>query len=91
MTSTIAAVAIAGMGTFLIFMWMLSRVEMAKARARASAPDDVVAKLEGIAADTSSEVAQLKQRVQVLEKLVTDDDRRLADEIDRLRPSDGAR
>jgi hypothetical protein len=38
--------------------------------------------------DLHHEVGRLKERVQVLEKLVTDDDRRLSDEIDRLRRRD---
>jgi hypothetical protein len=37
------------------------------------------------AAAAHIEIAALKERVQVLERLVTDDDRRLASEIDRLR------
>jgi uncharacterized protein YlxW (UPF0749 family) len=42
-------------------------------------------RLEAILSETQKEVAQLRDRVQVLEKLVTDDDRRLASEIERLR------
>ena len=42
-------------------------------------------RLEAILAETQKEVATLRERVQVLEKLVTDDDRRLATEIERLR------
>lgn len=34
------------------------------------------------------EIARLKERVAVLEKLATDDDRKLAGEIDRLRGDD---
>ena len=49
------------------------------------APGDI-ARLEKITADAQAEIARLKERVMVLEKLVTDDDRRLASEIERLRP-----
>jgi hypothetical protein len=42
-------------------------------------------RVDAILADTQKEVAALRERVQVLEKLVTDDDRRLASEIERLR------
>jgi hypothetical protein len=42
-------------------------------------------RLEAILAETQKEVARLRDRVQVLEKLVTDDDRKLAGEIERLR------
>jgi hypothetical protein len=41
--------------------------------------------MEKILAETVAEVTRLKERVIVLEKLVTDDDRKLADEIARLR------
>ena len=43
------------------------------------------ARLEQILAATQTEMARLKDRVQVLEKLATDDDRRLASDIERLR------
>ena len=45
-------------------------------------------RLEAIVTATQQEVAKLRERVQVLEKLVTDDDRKLADEIERLRRSE---
>ncbi len=35
-------------------------------------------------AETSTELARLRDRVAVLERLLTDDDRKLASEIDRL-------
>jgi hypothetical protein len=38
-----------------------------------------------------AEVERLKQRVAVLEKLVTDDDRRLSEEISRLKEAAGPR
>lgn len=44
--------------------------------------------LRGVVGDLHQDVSRLKERVRVLEKLVTDDDRRLADEIERLRRSD---
>lgn len=44
-----------------------------------------VTRLEGVVGDMKAEVDRLRTRVAVLEKLVTDDDRRLADEIDRLQ------
>jgi hypothetical protein len=42
-------------------------------------------RVEAILAETQKEVARLRERVQVLEKLVTDDDRKLASDIERLR------
>ena len=38
--------------------------------------------------DMQKEIRTLGERVRVLEKLVTDDDRKLASEIERLRTSD---
>jgi hypothetical protein len=44
--------------------------------------------LRGVVGEMHQEIVKLKDRVRVLEKLVTDDDRRLADEIERLRRTD---
>ncbi|MDP3739920.1 MAG: hypothetical protein Q8R02_21215 [Hyphomonadaceae bacterium] len=40
---------------------------------------------------TQAELEKLKDRVAVLERLITDDDRRVANEINRLRGSEEAR
>jgi hypothetical protein len=45
----------------------------------------------GTVTGAMAEIERLKQRVAVLEKLVTDDDRRLAEEISRLRGGNDAR
>ena len=60
-------------------------LEREKIKARSMATDGDGMNMVG---DLHNEVARLKERVQVLEKLVTDDDRRLSDEIDRLRRRD---
>lgn len=52
------------------------RAELARGRTR---EDDVVA------ASMQQQIDKLTDRVAVLERLVTDDDRRLSREIDRLR------
>lgn len=41
--------------------------------------------------DAQAEIARLKDRVAVLERLATDEDRRIASEISRLQPSAEAR
>jgi hypothetical protein len=41
--------------------------------------------------DAQAEIARLKDRVAVLERLITDEDRRIASEISRLQPSAEAR
>ncbi len=48
-------------------------------------------RLEQILVANQTEIAKLRERVQVLEKLVTDDDRRLSDDIERLRATDAMR
>ena len=83
MPASVAFVAIAGMATFLVMIWMINRAEIAKARAKTGS-SDVIAKLESIIAETSTEVARLRDRVAVLERLATDEDRRVASEISRL-------
>ncbi|HVY89027.1 MAG TPA: hypothetical protein VG942_09185 [Hyphomonadaceae bacterium] len=79
-------VAIAGMGTFLAMVSMIHRSKMAQIKAGAGSEN--ATRLEQIVAQNTAEVARLRERVQVLEKLVTDDDRRLAGEIERLRQSE---
>jgi hypothetical protein len=44
-----------------------------------------------IAGEAQAEIARLKERVAVLERLATDDDRRLAGEISRLGDNAGVR
>jgi hypothetical protein len=41
--------------------------------------------------DAQAEIARLKERVAVLERLATDEDRRIASEISRLQPTAEAR
>ena len=74
------------LGLSLMFAFLFVTIRMALAHEErkmrikhgAQAPDP------GVAA-AHIEIAALKERVKVLEKLVTDDDRKLAVEIDRLR------
>lgn len=61
------------------------KLERDKVRAGRRDADGETAQLGGIVSDLHQDVAKLKDRVRVLEKLVTDDDRRLADEIERLK------
>lgn len=72
--------------TFMVIR-MAIRAKTAKYGAMSGGED--VARLERIVAETAAEIARLRERVQVLEKLVTDDDRKLAGEIERLRTRPG--
>jgi hypothetical protein len=74
-------------GTILFFVYLIVRMATKHSEEKlrikhgagaAAAPDP------GVAA-AHIEIAALRERVQVLERLATDDDRRLAGEINRLR------
>lgn len=62
-------------------IWLIQRGKNHRAELQAgrSREDDVVV------AQMQQQIDKLSDRVRVLEKLVTDDDQRLAREIDRLR------
>ncbi len=79
----LGAVIVGGVSTVLTSKHNLEREKM---KARGLSVDGEA--VNGVVGDLHSEVSRLKERVQVLEKLVTDDDRRLSDEIDRLRRRD---
>jgi len=64
------------------------KVEREKVKARSRGYAEEGEQLRGVVGEMHQEIAKLKDRVRVLEKLVTDDDRRLADEIERLRRTD---
>jgi cell division protein FtsB len=89
MPTQVAFVAIAGMITFMVMLWFSHRMQAERLRAKSGAGSEDFARLQRVVAETSAELARLKERVQVLEKLVTDDDRKLADEIERLRRDRG--
>lgn len=81
----LGAVIVGGVSSVLTSKHNMER-ERIKARGASEAADgDAV---HGVVGDLRHEVSRLKERVQVLEKLVTDDDRRLSDEIERLRRRD---
>jgi hypothetical protein len=77
------------MATFIIMLWFSHKMQTERLRAKNGLGAEETARLQHIVAETSAELARLKERVQVLEKLVTDDDRKLADEIERLRRDRG--
>lgn len=49
---------------------------------------DIEERMGAVSGETSAELDRLRKRVSVLERLLTDDDRRLASEIERLRRDD---
>lgn len=70
---------------------LITRARTAEAKLKAGVTDSQQQNkaLEAIVAETQAEVSRLKERVIVLERLATDDDRKLADEIERLRRGQG--
>jgi hypothetical protein len=84
MTPQVMIVAIAGMGTFLLMIYIIAKSETDKARAKAAGNEDTAA-IKAVLAENAAEISRLRNRVQVLERLATDGDRNLAGEIDRLR------
>jgi hypothetical protein len=77
-------VALGGMVTFLVMVNMVNKAEIEKARAKSAGAVDTDA-MNKLLQDNASEIARLRARVEVLERLATDEDRKLAGEIDRLR------
>lgn len=61
------------------------KTERVRMKAHAYGYGEEAEQLRGVVGEMHSEIGKLRERVRVLEKLVTDDDRRLADEIERLR------
>jgi hypothetical protein len=84
MPMEVVLVAIAGMITFLAMVFMVNKAEIEKARATAAGATDGDA-VKRILEENGSEIARLRNRVEVLERLATDSDRTLANDINRLR------
>lgn len=89
MPEEIAVIVVAGLVfTFMVIRTTIRHEERKLAlKAEGAAP----AHLEQVVASMQTEMTRLRDRVNVLEKLVTDDDRRLAEEISRLKSIETAR
>jgi hypothetical protein len=86
MTMIVIVVAMVGVFAFVVTMMSFRHEErQMQAQGAAAAGKDEIARLEHILAETQSDMLKLRDRVQVLERLVTDEDRNLAGEINRLR------
>ena len=89
MPTSVMFVALGGMASLVAVVWMGIMAKAGKYRVLGADSDaGGNGRLEKILAETTAEIARLRERVQVLEKLVTDDDRKLAEEINRLRGDD---
>lgn len=87
-----ALIPIAGIMTGLILGVYGITLEREKVRAKAAAASGGAdaARLEALVSEMSSEMQRLRDRVAVLERLATDEDRRLSAEIGRLAAGDRA-
>lgn len=85
-----ALIPLTGIMTGLILGIYGINLERERVRAKAAAKSGGAdaARLEGVVAELHGEVQRLRDRVVVLERLATDEDRRLSAEIGRLAMHD---
>ena len=75
----------------VVFGYLIVRMALKHEEKRMALKAGKNDKVEQILAETQAEVARLRERVQVLERLATDEDRRVASEISRLGDSPAIR
>lgn len=73
--------------TTLVFIFLIVRMALKHEEKRMALKSGANQRVDQILAETQAEVARLRERVQVLERLATDEDRRVASEISRLGDS----
>jgi cell division protein FtsB len=83
----IQEVLIVSIGSFCLFVAMPAIISIASYQEKKLKLQRDIAMSGG--AETRAELESLRQRVAVLERLLTDDDRRLAGEIEQLRRDQG--
>lgn len=89
-TTMIVVLVIAVLGfTLIVVKWGLAHEEKRLA-VKANGGADFQ-RMEHVLAATQGEMTNLRERVQVLERLATDDDRKLASDIERLRSAEAMR
>jgi hypothetical protein len=86
MTMIVVVIALVAVFTLIVTRMAFKHEEnqMQALKSKAAGETDV-ARLEQILAANQAEMMKLRDRVQVLERLVTDEDRRVSGEIDRLK------
>ena len=84
MPTEVMIVAIAGMCATLVMIQMIHKATIEHTRAKAAASGDAEG-VRRLLEDNAAEIARLRARVEVLERLATDEDRKLAGDIERLR------
>ena len=86
MTMIVVVIALVAVFTLIVTRMAFKHEEnqMQALKSKAAGETDV-ARLEQILAANQAEMMKLRDRVQVLERLVTGEDRRVSGEIDRLK------
>jgi len=72
----------------IVFTYLIVRMALQHEEKRLAIKGGKNERVEQILAETQAETARLRERVQVLERLATDDDRKLASDIERLRKTE---
>lgn len=86
--TTMIVVVVAMVAAFILIVTRMAFVHeerQMQAMKGKGAGQEELARLEQILTANQAEMAKLRDRVQVLERLVTDEDRNLASEINRLK------
>jgi len=83
MASLAPSIAIAVIAT-LFFAYLIVKMALQHEEKRLAIEAGKNESVDQILADTQTEMARLRDRVQVLERLATDEDRRVSSEISRL-------
>lgn len=89
MTMIVVVVLVVLGFSLIVVRWGLAHEEKRMAMKTSGGAD--FQRMEQVLAATQAELVRLRERVQVLEKLATDDDRKLASDIERLRAADTMR
>jgi len=79
---------LAFMGIVFVMSIVGGGMKLEKQRLKIKAAGSEAADLKALVGDMHGEITKLKDRVRVLERLATDGDRNLADQIERLRGDD---
>ena len=83
MASLAPSIAVAVIATFF-FAYLIVKMALQHEEKRLAIEAGKNESVDQILADTQTEMARLRERVQVLERLATDEDRRVSSEISRL-------
>lgn len=83
-------VVVALAGIVMVWSITISVFRFATQKKNLGSSSGEVERLNAVVGQMNADMQKLRDRVGVLEKLVTDDDRKLADEIERLRRNPGS-